>query len=321
MAVVLMFVGALVVASGGIVAKAFTNAGVLPEVAPERAFFLAAELLSHPGIFGLILAALTAALMSTVDTLITAVSAVAVNDLYQPYIRPDADERQLLRTARIVAIAATIFGVLMVPVFQQFKTIYQAHGAFTAAVTPPMVIALLFSVFWRRFSRPAALSVLIGGFVCILISLFIPEIVKPFAHGVPMGERGDGIFGGASQQVFMRAFYGGVVCVVIGSIVTFLTRPEPEERQRGLVWGTINDALEHYKGSPGREADVVKAFAQPKILEKSLPGARDMTGVSISSKTAEELQARLGDLVYVSDTRWWTGGLYSTHAIVSKIEE
>ena len=51
--------------------------------------------------FGLILAALTAALMSTVDTLITAVASVAVNDVYKPYIKPDATESDMLRTARM----------------------------------------------------------------------------------------------------------------------------------------------------------------------------------------------------------------------------
>ena len=51
------------------------EAGVLPAMDPKLAFYVSAEFLARPGIFGLILAALTAALMSTVDTLITAVSA------------------------------------------------------------------------------------------------------------------------------------------------------------------------------------------------------------------------------------------------------
>jgi len=321
MTVVLMFVGALVVASGGIVAKAFTHSGILPEVAPKEAFYIAAELLSHPGVFGLILAALTAALMSTVDTLITAVSAVVVNDLYQPYIRPQATERQLLKAARITAIVVTALGVVMVPVFEQFDTIYTAHGAFTAAVTPPLVIALLLSVFWRRFTRHAALGVLIGGFLGILLSLFIPAIVEPFAHGVPMGEAGDGILGGMKQQQFMRAFYGLVVCGIIGVVVTLFTKPESKESQRGLVWGTIRDALSSYIGSPGKEAKVTKASALPRILEKALPGTSQLTGVRISSALGEELDAQAGDLIYVTDTRWWTGGLYSTHAIVAEVEE
>ena len=111
------------VASGGWIGRVLVHAGVLPEMDPREAFYISAEFLARPGVFGLILAALTAALMSTVDTLITAVSAVAVNDVYRPYIRPDADDRQLLRVARICAVGVTIIGVCLVPVYAQFTTI------------------------------------------------------------------------------------------------------------------------------------------------------------------------------------------------------
>ena len=63
------------------------------------------------GLVGLMIACLMAALMSTVDTLITAVSAVAVNDLYRPYVNPKANDRQLLRVARISAVTVTLIGL------------------------------------------------------------------------------------------------------------------------------------------------------------------------------------------------------------------
>ena len=95
-ALVLMPVAACVVASGGWVGKALVHAGVLPSnMQASEAFFITAEFLSRPGLFGLIMAALTAALMSTVDTLITAVAAIVVNDIYKPYLRARAGEREL----------------------------------------------------------------------------------------------------------------------------------------------------------------------------------------------------------------------------------
>ncbi len=323
MMVGLMFIGALVVASGGLVARAFTNAGVLPEVEAREAFFIAAELLSHPGVFGLILAAMTAALMSTVDTLLTAVSAVTVNDVYKPYVKPDATDRQLLKAARITALCVAILGILMVPVFMQFRTIYAAHAAFTAAVTPPMVVALMLSVFWRRFTRVAALWTLIGGLFAVLFSMFAPEVINPFAHGVDMGERGDGIMGGMQQQQFMRACYGAFVSTVIGVFVTLLTKAEPLEKQKGLVWGTIPDALRHYKGSPGREAPVTKAEAMPRSLgdEPEPVGQHKIASVKVSAGLAKSLFAREDDLVYVTDKRGWTGGLFSAHAVIGEILE
>jgi SSS family solute:Na+ symporter len=229
---------AVVVSAGGWVARALVGAGALPgDLDSGEAFFVAAELLSRPGIFGLVLAALTAALMSTVDTLITGVAAIVVNDVYKPLVRPRAGERELVRVARLTSLGVTALGVAMVPVFLNFRTIYEAHGAFTAAVTPPLVITLLLAVFWKRFTAAAARVTLVGGMAAIVLSLFVPEIIAPLAHGVPMAESGGGLFGGMTQYKYMRAFFGIVVCALLAVATALLTRPEPAERRRGLVSG------------------------------------------------------------------------------------
>ncbi len=239
---VLMPVAAVVVASGGWVARALVQAGVLsPGTESAEAFFMATHFLSRPGIFGLILATLPAALMSTVDTLITAVAAVFVNDVYRPIFRQEAQEKELLVAARLSSVAVTILGILLVPVFMSFQTIYAAHGAFTAAVTPPLVVTLMLSVFWRRFTQKAALATLIGGMGAIVLSLFVPQIITPFAHGVPMTEGGDSLLAGMNQFKFMRACFGVAVSGLFGVAVTFFSKAEPAERQRGLVWGTVEE--------------------------------------------------------------------------------
>ena len=235
---VLVPVAAVVVSGGGWVARALVDSGTLPpDVSSGEAFFVAAELLSRPGVFGLVLAALTAALMSTVDTLITGVAAIVVNDVYKPLVRPEASDRQLLKVARLTSVGVTLLGVLLVPVFLEFRTIYEAHGAFTAAVTPPLVITLLLAVFWRRFTAAAARVTLVGGMAAIVLSLFLPEMITPFAQGVPMAEAGTGLLAGMAQYKYMRAFFGIAVCAALAVGTTLFTRPEPPERRRGLVSG------------------------------------------------------------------------------------
>ncbi len=319
---ILMPIAATVVGCGGWIARALVHAGVLPpDLASDEAFFVASEFLSRPGMFGLILASLTAALMSTVDTLITAVAAIAVNDVYRPLIRPQAGEPELLKVARLTSVGVALVGILMVPVFMGFRTIYEAHGAFTAAVTPPLVVTLMLSVFWRRFTRRAALFTLVGGMAAVVFSLFVPEVIRPFAHGVPMTEAGDGMFAGMAQFKFMRAFYGLAVSLTIGVVTTLLSRPEPEERQRGLVWGTIAEAIESYKGSPGSEGESVStlAIARQGDREAERRGRAELPVVSLSATLARSLATKRGDLIYISDRRWWLGGLRSAHAIVGEI--
>lgn len=321
-AVIMMPIAACVVSGGGWVARALVQTGLLSdEINSKDAFFIAADIISTPGVFGLIMAAVTAALMSTVDSLITGVSAVAVNDIYRQYVKQDAGEKQALVVARLSAIAVTLLGIALVPVFAQFKTIYAAHGAMTAAVTPPLVVTLLGSVFWRRFTRAAALWTLVGGMAAIVFSIFVPEVIMPFAQGVPMAERGEGLLAGMNQFKFMRALFGLSVSSVIGVTITLFTRPEPLGRARGLVTGTVADAIAYYKGSPGSETSTpaVPAVARRHEVPEKHVGPAGLPVVNISTALAARIDARSGDLLYLSDHRWWLGGLHSAHAVVGEI--
>jgi solute:Na+ symporter, SSS family len=317
---VLMVLAAIATASGGWVARAMVHGGHLPpELEAKNAFYVTTELLSRPGVFGLIVSTLIAALMSTVDTLVTAISAITVNDVYKPYIRQRASDAELLKVARVVAVLVMVVGVLSVPIFQQYASVYQAHGAFTAAVTPPLVVTLLLAVFWRRFTRVAALCTLIGGLGLVMMSGFFPQMIDPFAHGVPRSES-SGFFEGMRQHTYMRAFFGLVVSGIIGVVVTFVTSPEPWSRMRGLVWGTIADALEHYKGAPGRESGLRRAVAMPRAIStEQTQGSAHLPLVNLTPALAQSLQASRGDLLYIRDRRWWLGGLRSVHAIVGEV--
>jgi SSS family solute:Na+ symporter len=320
--VILMPIAAVVVASGGWVGKALEHAGILPPgMDGGEVFFITSELLARPGVFGLIMAALTAALMSTVDTLITAIAAIVVNDIYKP-LRPESNDQELLRVARYSSVGVTLLGISLVPIFNQFDSIYAAHGAFTAAVTPPLVVALLLSVFWRRFTEKAALATLVGGTLAIVASIRWPELVAPFAHGVPAREVGDGFFEGAKQYKYMRALYGLSVSSVFGVVVALATTPPSRESQRGLVWGTVSDALRYYKGSEGTEsASKFIAAALRKGGELREMGSGQLPAVTLSSGLANLIAASVGDIVYVTDDRWWFGGLRASHGMVEAVED
>jgi len=315
---VLMTVGAAVVGGGGWAAAALVHGGYLPEtVTPAEAFYVATELLSKPGVFGLVLAALTAALMSTVDTLITAVAAISVNDLYKPYVRPDASEKEMLKVARISSVSVTVLGVALVPVFMQFDSIYSAHGAFTAAVTPPLAVTFLLSVFWKRFTRPGAYASLLGGLGLVVLSIFIPEMITPVAHGVPMGEAGDGFVGGMQQYKYMRAFFGILVSLGLGVVVALFTKPETAAAQKGLVWGTVEGALAQFKETVGLGKDR-RGHGKPVLVEDEeySDDAQALPLIKVGRALAATIHAEPGDRVYVTDRRAWLGGLNAVQAKV-----
>ena len=94
---VLMPLTAIAVSGGGWVAAAITAGGEeLQGQKPSNVFVDATRLLCAPGLFGLVIAALLAALMSTTDTLINASSSVLVNDVYK-LARPGRDGSEQTR--------------------------------------------------------------------------------------------------------------------------------------------------------------------------------------------------------------------------------
>lgn len=323
MLLILMPIAAVVVASGGWVAKALVHAGYLPtDLKPDEAFFIASRFLSSPLVFGLIMASLTAALMSTVDSLITAIAAIVVNDVYKP-VYPQASEEQLLKVARVSSVSITLIGVGLVPIFMIFDSVYSAHGAFTAAITPPLVVALLFGVFWRKYTATAAIWTMVGGMFFVVLSIFFPVIIAPFAHGVPATPTSGNWLEGIRQYKFMRAFFGLGVSTLIGVGVTWFTQKQarPLEALKGLVWGTVNDAIAHYKGSPGQEVESAWIAAQTCSAEHdNIDPFTEFSRITISRGIADALQAQPGDLLYICDKRWWLGGLRSGHALVAHID-
>lgn len=302
---VLMPLATFAVSNAGWLGRAMHTHGLIPSgVNPEQIFVQVAGKVCVPGLFGFVMAALTAALMSTIDTLINAVSAIAVNDVYRPHIKKQATDKHYLGVARIVSLSSALLGIALVPVFASFKSIYLAHGSFTASITPPMVITILLGAYWRRFTSSAAFWTLFGGSLVVALSIAWPVLITPFSHGVDP----------AGGFKYTRALYGLVASLLIGVVVSFLTKAKTKEKIQGLVSGTLAKAKEEYKGGPVNEIEGKKVDAKIVLDE-------DVSELAISPEAAHRLSAGVGDLVHVSDARWWLGGLRSTQAKISSLHE
>lgn len=313
---VLMFVAAVAVSNAGWIGKAMVAAGLLPaDTDPRQVFVQVANAVCDPGVFGFVMAALTAALMSTADTLLNATSAIAVNDIYRPYIRPGATDRHYLGAARVVSIAAAGIGLATVPLFASFKSIYTAHGAFTATMTPPMAAAVMLGALWRRYNAPAALATIVGGAVCLGVSLVYPDVIEPFSFGVPRG----GEFHKA--WVYQRALYGLACSMGIGVVVALLTRPQEPASISGVVWGTIDEARRRFKGGePSREpGKVVKLDVDPHgdADDEQVPTEAGFPLATLSRGDLEPMRAAPGDILQVSHTSLIYGGLRSVKVKVA----
>ena len=218
---------AIVVGNAGWVGKAISVADpsiVAPTTSPDQIFVVVANIVCSPGVFGFVMAALTAALMSTVDTLINATAAIFINDVYRPIKRlmdrnakgNKLEEKQESFAARLSSIAITALGVAAVLAFKNFPTVYEAHGYFHSTLTPPLVVAIFMGVFWKRFSPAGVITTFVGGVALMILGARYPGVfIAPFDHGITMNPD--------RPYSYIRALYNILACTGVGVLVTCTT--------------------------------------------------------------------------------------------------
>ena len=279
----------------------------LAAIDPDNIFVIVTNILTTPGIFGLVMATLTAALMSTADTLLTAVSAIVVNDIWRPFFGTGDDEADL-RMARLSTIGTAVVGIGLVPVFNSFESIYVAHATFTAAIVPPMAVALVLGAVWPQFNNKAALLTLVGGSIAVALSAKFPELIAPFSQGVePTGE-------GPKAYKYMRALYGLAVSgglAVIGTLI-FRSKEEPSPL---LVAGPEEETQKAFKGAEpkegGRKIELTVATVDEDAHTQE---GTDEVYVRMHPRDRESFNADPGDLLHVAAPGVWHGGLLSMQA-------
>ncbi len=150
---------------------------ILPDLAnPEMAYVAVALELLPAGIMGIMLAAMFAATMSSLDSEYNVMASVITRDIYQRLFRPAAGGDELMRTARVATLlvgAMIIVGALFVP---HFGGAFEASKLFTGLFAIPLVIPVILGVLVPRATATGAAVSLIGGVVTGLILNALPEI-------------------------------------------------------------------------------------------------------------------------------------------------
>jgi SSS family solute:Na+ symporter len=270
------------------------------------------ETLRHNSlIFGFVIAALTAALMSTIDTLINACAAIGIYDIYKPLFRPEADDRHYLKAARWASGIATVVGVLLVILFNNMKgSLMSIHYKGIMIIIPSIVTTIFLGAFWRRFTAKAACISMITGSILTVLTVQMnifghpvgwPEWIKPLAKFV--GAPDNGIY------IYTRALFGMTVTAIVGIIVSLLTKKQSREKLVGLTVDTLDEAMAAYKGGTPNHAVGEKIRALSVVLDEALP----VNQVALASSVMERMKADPGDMIYVADSRWFLGGLRSSH--------
>lgn len=123
------------------------------------------------GIVGFLLAALVAALTSSVSGLLNSVATLFTMDFYMK-ARPKASSSEQIWTGRIVSVVVLIIAVIWAPkIGEQFGSLLKYYNEMLSMMAPPVVSVFILGVFWKRTNRHGAFWGLIGGAVLGLINL------------------------------------------------------------------------------------------------------------------------------------------------------
>ncbi|MFU8832277.1 MAG: sodium/proline symporter PutP [Wenzhouxiangella sp.] len=161
--VAICLIAAVLVGIAGIGGLAVT----LEAEAAETVFIRLVEVLFHPVIAGICLAAILAAIMSTADSQLLVASSVVSEDFYKGWFRPDAGQHELVWVGRsaVIAIALIAFGLAADPERMVLDLVAHAWAGLGAAFGP----VILMSLYWRRMSRAGAAAGMLAGGLTVLI--------------------------------------------------------------------------------------------------------------------------------------------------------
>jgi solute:Na+ symporter, SSS family len=129
------------------------------------------------GVRGLVVAALIAALMSTLDSVLNGASSLVVNDFIKTSDR-EYSEKKLLAIGRILVGVFMVVAVLWAPIITTFDGLVEFFQSFLGYVTMPVVVVLVGGIFWKRASKEAGFWTLATVFPLGLVGFFAGEIFE-----------------------------------------------------------------------------------------------------------------------------------------------
>jgi SSS family solute:Na+ symporter len=123
------------------------------------------------GLVGLMIAAILAALMSTVSGALNSISTLVSFDLYKRF-RPQATDHQLVTVGRIAAAVALAIALGLVPVLRTSDSIFRTLNEIIVHIAPPITCVFLLGVFWKGATAFSAQWTLwVGSAMCVAMIL------------------------------------------------------------------------------------------------------------------------------------------------------
>jgi SSS family solute:Na+ symporter len=128
------------------------------------------------GLRGLMLAALVAAVTSTVDSILNSASTLVTMDFVQNF-RPQTSQAALVNIGRITTVVALTIAIIYAPVLSSFDSLYGYLQSVLSYIVPTIVAVFLLGIMWTRITATAAFFTLVTMVPIGIVSFYIANFV------------------------------------------------------------------------------------------------------------------------------------------------
>src|SRR6056297_3254526 len=127
------------------------------------------------GLKGLVVAALGAAIVSSLASMLNSTATIFTMDIYKPYINKNAKNKELVWTGRITVLSALVLACLVAPILGPIPQMFHYIQEYTGLVSPGILAVFLLGLFWKKTSTKGAITGVIAS-IPVAFALKIPSI-------------------------------------------------------------------------------------------------------------------------------------------------
>ena len=175
------------------------------------------------GMLGVAIAGLLASFMAGMAANISAFNTVFSYDLWQTYVKKDRPDDYYTRVGRLATVAATVIAIGTALFAASYSNIMDYLQTLFGFFNAPLFATFILGMFWKRMTATAGWMGLVSGtLAAVLVGVLSEDALGPMSIGV-IGLSGQG-------ASFVAAGAAFVVDILVSILVTFVTKPKPEER-------------------------------------------------------------------------------------------
>lgn len=122
------------------------------------------------GLKGIAVAALAAAIVSSLASMLNSTATIFTLDIYKPFFDNNANESKTVNVGRISAAIALIIATIMAPFLGGIDQAFQFIQEYTGVVSPGILAVFILGLFWKKTSNKGAI---VGALFSIPIAMFL----------------------------------------------------------------------------------------------------------------------------------------------------